>query len=178
MNLKVAAGMIALATLSIVSVVANIVLYSMWTNQVDILKADKTSLEQEITSLQTQITTLEQGNTDLQTQVLNLEMRVETLEQENTALRAADLGLIDTWWEDIHPLLGAPYVHTYGTVVNFGDETAYNVVVTVKIYEEAVLLKTQNITLQNILGEWYGKFDVNISYSGDADSVDFSVSFT
>ena len=49
---------------------------------------------------------------------------------------------------------------------------------TIKIYEGAVLLKTENITLEDIYGEWYVKFDVDIQYSGDADWIDSSVSWT
>ena len=158
---------ILLLVLLVVSGVANFVLYSMWTVTV----ADNASMEEDIANFQTQVT-------NLQTQVSDLEWENEQLETENAGLKAADLELIDTSWTDNHPLLESPYVNVYGTVVNFGKETAYEVVLKVEIYEGAVLLKTENIYLEDIYGEWYGKFDVDIEYSGDADSVDMSVSWT
>ena len=103
---------------------------------------------------------------------------MDYLEAENVELKAADLELIDTWWTDNHPLFGSPYVNAYGMVVNFGKETAHNVVIAVEIYEGSVLLKVENVSLEDIWGEWYGKFDFDVEYSGDADSVDISVSYT
>ena len=165
---------VVLLVLLVVSGVANFVLYSMWTSAV----ADNASLEEEIANLGLSNDQLGSQVTSLQTQVNDLEWEVDYLETEIAELKAADLDLINNYWTDNHPLVGSPYVHVDGTVVNFGKETAYNVVLKVEIYEEAVLLKTKNIYLEDIYGEWYGKFDVDIEYSGDADSVDMSVSYT
>ena len=169
---------VLLLVLLVVSGVANFVLYSMWTSAV----ADNASLEEEVANLELSLSNLESS---LSTQVTNLQATVDSLETqvialkwENEQLKSADLGLIDTYWTDNHPLFGSPYVHVDGTVVNFGRETAYEVVLKVEIYEDAVILKTENIYLENIWGNWYGKFDVDIGYSGDADSVDMSVSYT
>ena len=165
---------ILLLVLLVVSGVANFVLYSMWTSAV----ADNASLEEEVANFETQVANLQTQVDSLETQISYLEWENEQLETENAELKSADLDLIDTYWTDHHPLFGTPYVHIDGTVVNFGKETAYEVVLKVEIYEGAVLLKTENIYLEDIYGEWYGKFDVDINYSGDADSVDMSVSYT
>jgi len=165
---------ITLTTLLIVSIVGHFVLYSMWATAVK----DNNSLEEEKGNLELANDQLGTQATNLQTQVDALEWEMDYLETENAELKAADLDLIDTYWTDNHPLFENPYVNVYGTVVNFGKETAYNVVVTVKIYEEAVLLKTENITLEDIWGEWYGKFDVDVNYPGDATSVDRDLSWT
>ena len=186
--MKAKIGLIVLACVLAASIAGNLLLYSTWT----IATADNTSLKEDITNLETQVTSLqtqvnnlgtqvdalELENSQLESDVESLQWQVDYLEDENAELKSANLGLIDTWWTDNHPLFGSSYVNAYGTVVNFGKETAYNVVITVKIYEEAVLLKTENISLEDIWGEWYGKFDVDIEYSGDADSVDMSVSYT
>ena len=165
---------ITLTTLLIVSIVGHFVLYSMWANAVTYNR----SLIHKKGDLELTNILLEDQVANLQTQVSDLEWWKSYLENETAELKAANLDLIDTSWTDNHPWLGTPYVHVYGTVVNFGEETAYEVVLTVEIYEGAVLLKTENINLEDIWGEWYGKFDVDINYSGDADSVDRSVSWT
>jgi len=179
---------ITLTTLLIASIVGHFVLYSMWATAV----TDNNSLEENIANIELSNNQLETQVSNLQTQMDSLETQVSDLEWENeelewwksylenetTELKAANLDLIDTSWTDNHPWLGSPYVHVDGTVVNFGKETAYNVVVTVKIYEQAVLLKTEDISLEDIWGEWYGKFDVDIGYSGDATSVDRDLSWT
>ena len=132
---------ILLLVLLVVSGVANFVLYSMWTSAV----TDNASLEEEVANFQTQVTSLQTQVNSLENQVLDLEWWKSYLENETAELTAARLDLIDTHWEDNHPLFGSPYVRVYGTVVNFGIETAYEVVLKVEIYEGAVLLKTENI---------------------------------
>ena len=173
-NKKITPVAILLLVLLVVSVVANFLLYSMWTVTVE----SNASLEEDVASLELSNDQLETQVNNLENQVADLEWWKSFLENETTELRAADLEVIDSGWYDNHPPLGSPYVNVYGTVVNFGDETAYEVVLTAKIYEGAVVLKSEDIPLEDIIGEWYGKFDVDVEYSGDADWVETSVSYT
>lgn len=159
--MKAKVGIAVLAVVLAASIVGNVALYTKWMSDVTRLETDNDALK---SNFQSQVDQLSSENTQLSNEIAQL--------------KAARVDLIDTYWEDHHPLLGSAYVHVWGTAVNFGKETAHTIVVTVKIYEQAVLLKTEAISLQNILGEWYGKFDVDINYSGDATSVDFSVSYT
>jgi len=156
-------------TIGIVVVLA--VLLAVSGNVLIITHSQKIELQKQIDALGSQVQ-------NLSAQISTLQAQVHNLENENAELKAANLQLIDTWWQDHRPLLGDPYVRTCGTIVNFGRQTAHNVTLTVKIYQEAVLLKTQTFSLQDIYGRWYAKFDVQINYSGDATNIERSLSYS
>lgn len=108
---------------------------------------------------------------------LGLQDTNENLREDIRDLRKASLKMFDTYWQDNHPLLGSEYVNVYGIVVNTGVETATNVMLTIEVYGGGVLLKTESFPFSDIYGKGFEKFDVDVTYSGDANNVEISFTY-
>src|SRR3990170_5371549 len=131
-----------------------------------------------------QIASLESQLADLQNQIGSKESDIIAKENYISAqeeLIANYSSLVDdleaplvhriefTWVDHQTP---SSFVTVSGSVFNSGWKTAYNVVETVYIYDASnTLIKTHPINLGNIAEKSYQEFNVDISYSGDADRV-------
>jgi len=102
--------------------------------------------------------------------------RIVTLENEIRYLKAPQLHLVGEYWTDNYPLSAS--IDLYGSVFNSGSQTAYNVTLTVRIYDtNDALLKTREIPLGNIVGKSFETVDIEVQYSGDADHVISTLEF-
>lgn len=121
---------------------------------------------------------LENQIADLQNQVTNLQNQISSLQNEIDSLKTPQLHRVEVSWTDNHPWFASPYIDYYGTIFNSGSQTAYSVVLTVRIYDASdTLLKTEEIHLGNIAGKSYQAFDVDIEYSGDADHLTSALTY-
>ena len=196
---KAKLGLAALTILAIILTASNILVYVNLQNQIDSLESDKTSLHGQMNTLQSQKSGLENQVDGLQNQVGNLaserddlQDQVDSLTIENGDLQSQVDYLIDEkndlWWElsflkepQLHKVETRwrddtwdvpPHINYHGSIFNSGSWAAYNVVVTVRIYDAYdTLLKTEEIDLGSINGKSYQAFDVDIDCSGDPDSV-------
>jgi hypothetical protein len=135
-------------------------------------------------SLQNQIGALETENSDfreqtgtLQSQIDSLESQTNGLQSEIVTLKAPQLHKVDFQWTD-HQRYPSPYISIEGSIFNSGSETAYNTILTVRIFDSAsTLLKSEEIHLGTVAGKSYNAFDVDIQYSGRADSVTTTITY-
>ncbi len=134
-------------------------------------------------SLQNQISVLETENSDLQEQIGTLQSQIDSLESQNNGLqseivtlKAPQLYKVDVQWADHERF--EPYVSIQGSIFNSGLESAYNTILTVRIFDIVdTLLKSEEIHLGTIDGKSYNAFDVDIQYSGRADSVTTTLTY-
>ena len=165
--------------------------------QVDSLQTDKSTLQSQVSSLETennQLQTCLDGNitnyesqieslnsqiATLNSQIDSLDTQITNLQSEIDSLKEPQLHRVEVYWTDNHPLFASPYVSIEGTIFNSGSQTAYSVVYTIRIYDASdTLLKTEEIHLGNIYGKSYETFDVDIEYSGDADYITTTLSYS
>ena len=133
-------------------------------------KALNLSLGTEVDNLTDEKDDLQKTINGLTRDKANLQSQVDSLNREITSLKKAQLHRVADRWGDNHPSGNSPYANYYGNIFNSGSKTAYNVVITVRIYDAFdTLLKTEEIDLGRIEGKSYQAFDVDIEYSGDAD---------
>ena len=151
-------------------------------------------LETKNSDLQKQISTLLTENTNLQSQISNLkdqlksqadyfQSQVDALQTENNrlqneikALKVPQLHKVNVQWADHERF--ETYVSIQGSIFNSGSESSYNTILTVRIFDSAsTLLKSEEINLGTIDGKSYIAFDVDIPYSGDADSVTTTLAY-
>lgn len=149
-----------------IALIVVLALFSMWAYS-------------EISNLRGRVNSLETDNDNLETQVSNLQTDKANLQTEVNSLKAPQLHKVEVYWTDNHPWFASPYIDYYGTIFNSGSQTAYSVVLTVRIYDAYdTLLKTEEIHLGNIYGKSYETFDVDIGYSGDADYITTTLSYS
>lgn len=108
-------------------------------NQVNTLEADKNTLQNQVSSLETQLSSLETEIeqqqelldnkdtqiTDLQNQIDTLITQVEELNNQIESLNAPYLANVGVGAADNREY-DTYYLHVYGSVTNFGRNTAYN----------------------------------------------------
>jgi len=148
------------------------------------LQSQISSLQSQINNLKSQINSLKTQNDQLQSQEDVLRSEVDALQTQNSrlqneieALKAPQLHEVDVRWTD-HERYPSPYVSIQGSIFNSGSETAYNAILTVRIFDRAgTLLKSEEIHLGTIDGKSYIAFNVEIPYSGDADSVTTTLTY-
>jgi len=88
---------------------------------------------------------------------------------QNWDLEKADLHRLDDIWYDLYP---DPYININGIIFNSGTDTAYDVVLTVDIYDyQDVLINSHDYQMANILGKDYEIFDFNVYCSRTPDHV-------
>lgn len=90
-------------------------------------------------------------------------------------LQRGQLEVIDSTWNDNHPLFGSPYVHLECTIFNSGSSTAGDVQLVIRIYDGGTLLKTETMNIGNIAGKTYKNISIDIQYSGYADRLETSL---
>jgi len=135
------------------------------------LDGNVTDCESQIQNLNSQITTLNSQINFLNTQITSLQNEIDSLE-------APQLHRVNVEWSDHHPLFGSPYISISGTIFNSGTNSAYNVILTVKIYDSAdTLLKSEELSFGSISGKSYKNFDTDIGYSGDAYYITTTLSY-
>jgi len=120
------------------------------------------------------------ANQSLQNQVNALEKENNNLQNEIESLNAPQLHKVDVQWADHQGGLRqpAPYISIEGSIFNSGSETAHNTILTVRIFDSAsALLKSEEIHLGTVAGKSYNAFDVDIQYSGRADSVTTTITY-
>ena len=109
---------------------------------------------------------------------LLLYTRVNRLQNQVNTLKASQLHEVNVRWSDHHPLFGATYISISGTIFNSGTNSAYKVVLTVKIYDSAdTLLKSEELGFGTISGKSYKNFDTTIEYSGDAEYITTTLTY-
>jgi len=143
-------------------------------SEVDSLKEKKTELQsqvdaltQNVTELQSQVDTLTQNNTELQGQIDglmeeidDLEWEIWDLEWQIYLLEEPQLHKVDTSW---YWFTSTNEVWYSGSIFNSGTYSAFNVVITVRMYDsQDTLLKSEEINLGTIFGKDYQTFDVDI----------------
>ncbi len=136
-------------------------------------------------SLQNQVSALETENSDLQEQIGTLQSQIDSLESQNNGLhneievlKAPQLHKVDVQWADHQGRYPSPYISIEGSFFNSGSESAYNTILTVKIFDSAsTLLKSEEIHIGTVAGKSYNAFDVEIQYSGRADSVTTTITY-
>lgn len=109
----------------------------------------------------------------------SLERQVNTLQTQNAQLQneiaahnAPQLHEVNVQWTDNRPRFGSPHISIRGSIFNSGSESTHDVILTVRVFDSAgTLLKSEELHLGTIYGKSYIAFDVDIPYSGDADSV-------
>jgi len=187
------------ANVLIISVVLVVLLsisnaWFLYTNQS--LQNQISALETENSDLQKQIGTLQSQNTNLQSQISNFkdqlksqadyfQSQVDALQTENNrlqneieALKAPQLHKVDVQWTDHQGRYPSPYISIEGSIFNSGSETAYNTILTVRIFDSAsTLLKSEEIHIGTVAGKSYNAFDVDIQYSGRADSATTNITY-
>lgn len=152
--------------------------------QIGTLQTENTNLQGQIGNLQSQINSLESQYNQLQSQKDTLQSEVDALKTQNDglqneieALKASQLHKVDVHWTD-HQRYPSPYVSIQGSIFNSGSDSAYNAILTVRIFDSVgTLLKSEEIHLGKIDGKSYIAFDVDIPYSGDADSVTTTLTY-
>jgi len=98
------------------------------------------------------------------------------LQNEIKALKVPQLHKVNVQWADHERF--ETYVSIQGSIFNSGSESSYNTILTVRIFDSAsTLLKSEEINLGTIDGKSYIAFDVDIPYSGDADSVTTTLAY-
>jgi len=196
-----ARGRVGKGNVLIISVVLVVLLsisnaWFLYTNQS--LQNQIGALETENSDLQEQIGTLQSQNTNLQSQISNFkdqlksqadyfQSQVDTLQTENNgfqneieALKAPQLHKVNVQWADHQGGLRypAPYISIEGSIFNSGSESAYNTILTVRIFDSvSALLKSEEIHLGTVAGKSYNVFNVDIQYSGRADSVTTTITY-
>jgi len=136
-------------------------------------------------NLQNQISVLETETSDLQEQIGTLQSQIDSLESQNhglqneiVTLKAPQLHKVDFQWTDHQGRYPSPYISIEGSIFNSGSEPAYNTILTVRIFDSAnTLLKSEEIHLGTVAGKSYNAFDVDIQYSGRADSVTTTITY-
>jgi len=165
----------------------------LYTNQS--LQNQVSTLETENSDFREQIGTLQSQNTNLQSQISNFkdqlqsqedyfQSQVDALQTENNrlqneieALKAPQLHKVDVQWAD-HQRYPSPYISIEGSIFNSGSESAYNTILTVRIFDSvSALLKSEEIHLGTVAGKSYNVFNVDIQYSGRADSVTTTITY-
>lgn len=122
-----------------------------------------------INSLQNQVNALETDKDNLQNQINSLQTWLDGNITEIDSLKTPQLHKVNVEWSDHHPWFASPYISTSGCIFNSGTYSAYNVVLTVKIYDSAdTLLKSEELIFGTISGKSYKNFDTTIEYSGNA----------
>lgn len=146
-------------------------------NQIGTLQSQNTNLQSQISNLQSQISSLKIQNDQLQSEADALQTQNNRLQNEIEALKAPQLHKVDIRWSD-HQRYPSPYVSIQGSIFNSGSESAYNAILTVRIFDSVgTLLKSEEIHLGDIDGKSYIAFNVEIPYSGDADSVTTTLTY-
>ena len=114
----------------------------------------------------------------LYTRVNRLQNQVNNLQSQIDSLNAPQLHEVNIRWSDHHPLFGATHISISGTIFNSGTNSAYNVVLTIKIYDSAdTLLKSEELSFGTISGKSYKNFDTTIEYSGDAEYITTTLTY-
>ena len=152
--------------------------------QIGSLQTQNTNLQSQISSLQSQISSLKKQNDQLQSQKDTLQSEVDALQTQNDglqneieALKAPQLHKVDVQWTD-HVRWDSSHVSIQGSILNSGSEPAYDAILTVRIFDSVgTLLKSEEIHLGKIDGKSHVAFNVDIPYSGDADSVTTAITY-
>lgn len=131
------------------------------------------SLQKEIIRLETEVSSLQLDKASLESQVSDLDSQIDSLSEPQ-------LHQVNLVWSDFHPDYGTPAITISGNAFNSGTELAYNVVLTVEIYDNNdKLLGTEELGLGTIEGKSYQSFDTSIIYfGGDADHITTSLTFS
>jgi cell division protein FtsL len=134
------------------------------------------SLRGQLTEMQYRIVSLTSDLTEAQDTITSLETQLTESQSEVEALKASQLHKVNVHWADHERF--EPYVSIQGSIFNSGLESAYNTILTVRIFDiVSTLLKSEEIHLGTIAGKSYIAFDVDITYSGDADSVTTTLTY-
>ena len=64
-----------------------------------------------------------------------------------------------------------------GSVINFGNETASNIVITVKWYKEGTSFHQEVITIPSLEGRAIKEIDFTYTFVGSADDFDYTLSW-
>lgn len=156
--------------------------------QVNALTTERDDLQNKVNTLTSQVTTLQTqygtlnvsyykvlaNITSLQTNLNNMTnwknsllAQIADLEDQIANLQAAKLVKVDVRWTDNRPVIGIPYVHLWGYIVNVGTNTAYNCTLRVVLYQGPVPVVDTYIILGTIAHESWKWVSENIYYSGE-----------
>ena len=125
------------------------------------------NLESEKSGLLNEVANLESEKSGLLNEVTNLEKARYLLLSEIENLKSEKLIMVNLDGTDNRPLLGTPYLHVTGEVVNVGTYTAYNCKLHVVLYQGEVVAEDTYINLGTINGEGWKTVDSQIYYEGE-----------
>ena len=75
--------------------------------------------------------------------------------------------------------LSNPYTHNVlGTVINFGSETASNIIITVKWYKLGASFHQEIITLDSLAGRAMKDLSFSYTFGGSADDLQYTITWT
>lgn len=93
-------------------------------------------------------------------------------------MNKGDLQFVNFTWTDNHPWFSSAYVHVTGTIFNSGSSTAGDVQLVMRIYNsQRTLLKTETSDIGDISAKEYKNISFDIQYSGDANSLEWALSY-
>ncbi len=180
-------GLIICVILVVLLSISNVWLFNTTQSQISDLETKNSDLQMQISALLTENANLQSQISNLkdqlQSQVDHFQSQVDALQTENNrlqneikALKAPQLHKVNVQWADHERF--EPYVSIQGSIFNSGLESAHNTILTVRIFDIVdTLLKSEEIHLGTIDGKSYIAFDVDIPYSGDADSVTTTLAY-
>ncbi|UCH02216.1 MAG: hypothetical protein JSV20_10535 [Candidatus Bathyarchaeota archaeon] len=117
-------------------------------------------------SLQPQIASLNSSLSSLQTQTESLEAQTERLQEADISASLRDDKLESYENHEVK-----------GTIINFGNETALNIVITVHWYNEGASFHQETITLPRLEGRSIKVIDFDYSFEGQADDFDYTITW-
>lgn len=122
----------------------------------------------DTTVLEQQINNLEDQTADLQDQVGSLQSQLSSMNDMLDVLEASKLEFVNLRGQDVRPMEGSPYLHTWGNICNVGTRTASNCWLHVELERGGTVIKDVYIDLGSIDGESWVQWDRNVYYDGDA----------
>jgi len=127
-----------------------------------------------IAALQPSINSLQTSNTQLQNTLTNTSTTLANLNSSFTNLQEAyvSASLIDD-------RLSSTTSHTVkGTVINFGNATASNIVITAKWYNSGASFHQEIITITSLAGRAMHEVSFAYTFSGNADDFQYSITWS
>jgi hypothetical protein len=116
-----------------------------------------------------------------------LQPQIQTL-NESFATTQSQLDAVDSTLTKINqayvtaslrdPRLTSYYLHSVqGVVINFGNETANNIVITVKWFKDGASFHQEIIEIPSLAGRGIKEIDFNYSFEGQADDFQYTATW-
>jgi hypothetical protein len=116
--------------------------------------------------LQPQIQTLTESLATTQTQLDTVDTDLSELNDAYICASLQDPQLTSSWGHKVQ-----------GMVINFGNETANNIVITMKWFKDDASFHQEIIEIPTLAGRAIKEIDFNYSFGGQADDLQYSVTW-